>query len=118
MPPAHLVLLAPLLAGRGDVYFRGFGHFRHRFNDHQLRADRSALGEAEAGILQLSAIFGERALDSTYGNPAGFPHTPQDPGSGEKAVPFGNAFDWLRSKDTRSERAYFLIGNRYRSTPS
>ena len=35
---------------------------RHRFNDRHLRADRSALGEAEARILQQSAIFGQRAL--------------------------------------------------------
>jgi hypothetical protein len=31
---------------------------RHRFNDRHLRADRSTLGEAEARILQQSAIFG------------------------------------------------------------
>src|ERR1700745_4189607 len=67
-------------------------------------------------FLEAAPCFSANALLlCAYGDPTIFAHPGENGGSRKKTVPFRNAVDWLRSENTGSKTAHFIIRNCYGS---
>src|SRR5260370_12985697 len=70
--------------------------------------------ETDEMFLETAPCFGANALlFGADGDPPVFPHSCENRGSRQKAVPIRNTFDRLRSEDARSQLMQFLIRNCY-----